>query len=256
LVHRVKICDSLKYVNHIFSDSSINGVAHKYRYRYVYNKFHIYINSQDVSYPIEKPSYGYFKGLKNEYRNSDNNTSPVAELLFSAIDLYFDDKLNELSEQLRNIVQDTAEPEVVDFLGFVTLSFGKYIVVGDFFSRTLALEPRNARSFFHLGLSYHYIGDYFNTIQNFTKKINVEPTSFEYYYLTGFRAVECRFRRCCHIRIGIRRKVGQSLHGTQVNLGLASIRTGDTEKAKAHLEMTSQLNRKFCNAERLLAPLE
>jgi tetratricopeptide (TPR) repeat protein len=254
--HKDQIRDPVKYVDYIFWDSNINDKIHQYRYRYVYNKFHIYINSDDVSYPLKNPSHEYFKGLRNENRNSDNSPPQLSEGFFLAIDLYFDNKLNESVEVLHNIAHDATEPEVYDFLGFVMLSFGNYTAAGDFFCRALALEPRHARSFFHLGLSAHYTGDYFNAIQNFTKAINLEPLSFEYYYYNACALLNVDSADFAILGWESAERLDNSYYGTQFNLGLASIRTGDTERAKAYLEMTLILNPQFSSAGRLLAQLK
>jgi len=254
--HRDQISDPVRYVKHIFSDSSINDIVHKYRYRYVYNKFHIYINSNDISYPLENPSHGYFNGLKHGHRNGDDTTSQMSEILFSAIDLYFDDKLNESIGLLQGIAQDATEPKVFDFLGFIMLSFGSYEAAGDFFRKALTTEPRHARSFFHLGLSSHYTGDYFNAIQNFTQAIRLEPTSFEYYYYNACALLNVDSADVAISGWKSAETLDNSYFGTQFNLGLASMRIGDAEKAKAYFEMTLQLNPHFFSAERLLAQLE
>jgi len=254
--HRDQISDPVKYVKHIFSDSSINDIVHKYRYRYVYNKFYIYINSSDVSYPLENPSHEYFKGLRNEPLNSDDDTPHILKVLFSAIDLYFEDKLNESIQLLQGIVQDATEPEVFDFLGFVMLSFGSYAAAGDFFRKALALEPRHARSFFHLGLSSHYTGDYFNAIHNFTQAIQLEPICFEYYYYNACALLNVDSADVAISGWKSAERLDDSFFGTQFNLGLASMQIGDAEKAKAYLKMTLQLNPQFCSAERLLAQLQ
>jgi tetratricopeptide (TPR) repeat protein len=176
--------------------------------------------------------------------------------LISAIDLYFDNKLNESIEVLHNIVHDATETEVFDFLGFVMFSFGNYTAAGDFFRRALALEPRHARSFFHLGLSSHYTGDYFNAIQNFTKAINLEPLSFEYYYYNACALLNADSADVAISGWESAKRLDNSYYGTQFNLGLASIRIGDTERAKAYLEMTLILNPQFSSAGRLLAQLK
>jgi tetratricopeptide (TPR) repeat protein len=253
--HRDQISDPVKYVKHIFSDSSINDIVHKYRYRYVYNKFHIYINTNDISYPLENPSQGYFKSLRNASQNSEHNNSNTSEVLFSAIDLYFDDKLNESVRLLQGIAQDATEPEVFNFLGFVLLSFGNYAAGADLFRKALTLAPHHARSSFHLGLAAYYTGEYFNAIHNFTEAITQDPECFEYYYynacallnvdsagvaLSGWKAAE---------------RLDSSFYGTQFNLGLASMRMGDTDKAKAYLQMTLHLNPLCTSAGDLLAQI-
>ena len=254
--HRDQISDPVKYVKHIFSDSSINDIVHKYRYRYVYNKFQIYINSNDISYPLENPSYGYFKGLKHGHRNGDDTTPQISEALFSAIDLYFDNKLNESIGLLQGIAQDTTEPKVFDFLGFMMLSFGSYEAAGDFFRKALTTEPRHARSFFHLGLASYYTGDYFTAIHNFTQAIQLDSPSFEYYYYNACALLNVDSADVAISGWKSAEALDNSYFGTSFNLGLASMRIGDAEKAKAYFEMTLHLNPQFSSAERLLAQLE
>jgi tetratricopeptide (TPR) repeat protein len=180
----------------------------------------------------------------------------MSEILFSAIDLYFDDKLNESIGLLQGLAQDATEPKVFDFLGFIMLSFGSYDAAGDFFRKALTTEPRHARSFFHLGLSSYYTGDYFNAIQNFTQAIHLEPTSFEYYYYNACALLNVNSADVAISGWKSAETLDNSYFGTQFNLGLASMRIGDAEKAKAYFEMTLQLNPHFFNAERLLAQLE
>ena len=254
--HRDQISDPVKYVKHIFSDSSINDIVHKYRYRYVYNKFQIYINSNDISYPLENPSYGYFKGLKHGHRNGDDTTPKISEVLLSAIDLYFDDQLNESIGRLQGIAQDATAPEVFDFLGFLMLSFGNYEAAGDFFRRTIAIAPRHARSFFHLGLSSYYTGDYFNAIHNFTQAIRLEPTSFEYYYYNACALLNVDSADVAISGWKSAESLDKSYCGTQFNLALASMRLGNAEEARAYLEVTLHLNPQFSVAKRLLAHLQ
>ena len=254
--HRDQISDAVKYVQHIFSDSSINDIVHKYRYRYVYNKFQIYINSNDVSYPLDSPSEQYFKGLRYELRYSGHVKGSIFDVLFSAIDLYFEERLNESVRLLHEIAQDATAPEVFDFSGFTMLSFGNYEAAADFFRKALAIDPRHARSLFHLGLSSYYTGDYFSAIKSFTQAINLDHACFEYYYynacallnvdradiaITGWRAAE---------------RLGNSHHGVQFNLGLASIRMGDIDNAKVYLEKALQLNPLLPDAQRLIMPLQ
>jgi tetratricopeptide (TPR) repeat protein len=136
------------------------------------------------------------------------------------------------------------------------LSFGNYAAAADFFGKALAIDPRHARSLFHLGLSSYYTGDYFSAIKGFTQAINLDHSCFEYYYynacallnidcadiaISGWRAAE-RLEKNPH-------------HGTQFNLGLASIRMGDIDNAKVYLEKALQLNPLLTDAQRLITQI-
>lgn len=254
--HRDQISDPVKYVQYIFSDAGINDIVHKYRYRYVYNKFQIYINSTDVSYPLDSPSEQYFKGLRYELRYSGYVKGSIFEVLFSAIDLYFEGGLNESVRLLHEIAQEATIPEVFDFSGFTMLSFGNYAAAADFFGKALAIDPRHARSLFHLGLSSYYTGDYFSAIKGFTQAINLDHSCFEYYYYNACALLNID---CADIAISGWRaaeRLENSHHGTQFNLGLASIRMGDIDNATVYLEKVLQLNSLLTDAQRLITQIQ
>jgi len=254
--HRDQISDPAKYVEHIFSDSSINDIVHKYRYRYVYNKFQIYINSNDLSCPLDRPSEQYFKGLKDELQHADHTQRNQLNVLFSAIDMYFEGELNESIRVLEDIAQSTDVPEVFDFLGFTLLSFGYYDAAADFFRKALALDPRHGRSLFHLGLSRYYTGDYFSAMQSFTQAINLDHSRFEYYYYNACALLNVD---CADVAISgwhAAEKLDDSHSGTQFNLGLASIRMGDFDNAKVYLDKALQLSPLTTDAQRLMAQTE
>ena len=254
--HRDQISDPVKYVQHIFSDAGINDIVHKYRYQYVYNQFEIYINSTDTSYPLDSPSEQYFKGLRYELQYSGHIKGSIFEVLFSAIDLYFEERLNESVRLLHEITQDATIPEVFDFSGFTMLSFGNYAAAADFFGKALAIDPRHARSLFHLGLSSYYTGDYFSAIKSFTQAINLDHSCFEYYYCNACALLNID---CADIAISGWRaaeRLENSHHGTQFNLGLASIRMGDIDNAKVYFEKALQLNPLLTDAQRLITQIQ
>jgi tetratricopeptide (TPR) repeat protein len=132
------------------------------------------------------------------------------------------------------------------------LSFGNYEAAADFFRKALAVDPRHARSLFHLGLSSYYTGDYFSAIKSFTQAINLDHTCFEYYYYNACALLNID---CADIAIlGWRaaETLGNSHHGTQFNLGLASIRMYDIDNATVYLEKALQLNPLLTDAHRLI----
>ena len=254
--HRDQISDPAKYVQHIFSDSSINDIVHKYRYRYVYNKFQIYINSNDACHPLDSPSEQYFKGLKDEPRDGDHIQRNELDVLFPAIDLYFEGELNESVRLLQETAHAITVPEVFDFLGFTLLSFGYYESAADFFRKALSLDPKHGRSLFHLGLSNYYTGDYFSAMQSFTQAINLDHSCFEYYYYNACALLNVD---CADVAISgwqAAARLDSSHYGTQFNLGLASIRIGDLDNAKAYLDKARQLNPLLTDAKRLMAQAE
>ena len=243
--HKDQINDPVKYVDHIFSDSSINDIVHKYRYKYVYNKFHIFINTRDISYPLQNPSHVYFKGLENELRNRKGVASNVATTLISAIHLFFTDQVAESVQHIREITDEETIAEIFDFSGFMLLSFGRYEAAANLFRKALTINPSHARSLFHLGLSFYYAGDYYAAISNFTEAINLDPTSFEYYYSNACALLNVGCADVAILGLKSADSLDDSYYGTQFNLALAYIKTGDDLTAKIHLDRVRNLNPTF-----------
>jgi tetratricopeptide (TPR) repeat protein len=223
----------------------VNDVVHKYRYKYVFNKFNILINTKDVTYPLDNPSHDYFIKLKDEIHNIHRKNSESAKLLSSSIDLFFNNKLNESVYLLKQITHEENIPEIFDFSGFMLISFGKYEAAANLFRHALAIDPSRARSFFHLGLCCYYAGDYFGAIAHFTQAINLDTTTFEYPFINACALFNVDYVDLAIVGWQCAERIDDSYFGTQFNLASAYLKIGKNDAAELHLCRAKELNPDF-----------
>jgi tetratricopeptide (TPR) repeat protein len=141
--HADDISNPDEYVDRIFMNKNINDIAHRYSYKYVYNKFGICINTFDYSYPMEE---------------------------------LFDEEVN-LIKNREKYIKESSQFIKSDEDGLDILSKGDQISAILYFRDAIVAENFNDEYYYHLGTAMYLNNDFDSAQEIFSMALSINDSN-------------------------------------------------------------------------------
>jgi len=132
-----------EYVDRIFMNNNINDIAHRYRYKYVYNQFGIKINTIDCSYPMDESF----------------------------------DKEVDLIKKRNKYIDKSAQFSRLDEEGLNILRKGDASTAILHFSESIEFEGRNDEYYYHLGSAMYLNNDFVSALEVFMMALSINQSN-------------------------------------------------------------------------------